>query len=166
MKKSPRKKPGEKHIVFQEVHSLEDLARDFQTPVIVQYTINGEGRRLVGVRLNPKQALEVTALLNSALPPRTRTAEGAETYDMLSPEYVREKEKARIRARAVAVYWGFKQFHKAEAKAMSHEEITDWIQGLAVEDDVLELCFSKLTGGRVGLADLVNFTSSSNSPKN
>lgn len=150
-----------------EAKAVTDLGMlEALSSIRVEVVVAGQAFVFEGRRLKPAQSKEVQLLLQSALPPVIGTDEDKEPrYDFSNLEYRRAQEENKRKARALALWEGFPVFRARAVAAQppkTADEIQAFIEGMDVDDDVLETLFRALTA-RTVTAGYVGFTSGSNS---
>jgi len=154
-------KPKSKPVTeITELSQLEKLSHG--EPIVVDLEIRQQSVRLVGRRLKPSETKEVKLLLERALPPVLPPGKegGQPRYDLRDPNYLRAAEEDRRIARALAIYSAFPVFRQAlekEGGAIDNKRIVDFIESRELEDDILELLFSRITERIVGVSAYVGF---------
>lgn len=167
------------------VESLEDLNRIVQKEFFIELQIgfpsassdNDMTLRQVDVaetrtgttvrfkirRLKPFETQRVADIQNEVIPPMRKVRQGrddAEEPDFMNPEYLKAREIARIRGRALAVYLGVDVFNREKTSLGSIDEIFEFVQG-KLTDHILDVLFNAVNDSGVEKAHLVNFTSTS-----
>lgn len=153
----PKSKPP---LEITELSQLEKLSHG--EPIVVDLQIHKQTVRLIGRRLKPSETKEVKLLLERALPPvlPPEREGGQPRYDFRDPNYLRNAEEDRRVARALAIYSAFpifKQSLEKEGNAVETKRIVEFIESREMEDDILELLFSRVTERIVGVSAHVGF---------
>ncbi len=187
MKKSAAPKKDKKpptqathKVDYKKIESLTDLIMVAGPgEIVVERIAEGSGTptglTLVGRRLKPNEMMEVNILLEAALPTELPPEKPGDPprYDFRNPDYLRTKIINERKARAYALLTAFPIFGEAfkatpaGAKPHpSHEDMLQFIDTLAVEDDLLESAYRQLVKCVITVDfERVIFTSGGNSPK-
>ena len=135
--------------------------------------IRGVPFKFTGRRLNPGEIRQVKLLMERALPKRlpAEVGTGEDRYDFEDPDYRSRKEESRRAGRALALWLGYPVF-KADweaAYALANPpdagQIAAFIEGLSMDDEVLEVLLGALTLSVVSVTEFTGFISGSSSPK-
>jgi hypothetical protein len=164
----------------RRVTALAELEAVCGGSFTVRLNVRGEELEVAGRRLMPDESRQVKLKLESVLPPLLPPEkEGEEPrYDFRSLKYLEQVETARREARAIALWWAYLLFREKaveetrnpkpeirKAEEWSVTEITNFIEHLPLDDDVLDLLFAAVTHGVVGKEAYVGFSSGSSSAK-
>lgn len=160
------------------VTSLDELEQLTNEPLKVAVLVRGQPFEFMGRRLRPAEAMEVKLLLERALPPQLPPEKpgGEPRYDFEDRAYLRRLEENRRRARAIGLWQAFPVFKErwakqspAEAPLSNHpdgqEALTQFIEHLALDDEVLETLFRALTQDIAEVQKFVDFILGSGRPK-
>jgi hypothetical protein len=156
--------------VITDLAAIEALCRE---GVRVDVEIRGKQCRFEGHRLIPAESREVEYWLEKAFPPLLPLAEGEKEarYHFMDLEFRVEKEANRRKARALAIWFGFPAFQaRAQVtgkgyRGQTAEDITESIERMGFEDDVLDMLFTALSTSVVNRQAQMGFTSGSSSLK-
>ncbi|MDE2105975.1 MAG: hypothetical protein KGL39_52620 [Patescibacteria group bacterium] len=182
---SPRPSPpAERGQAAPKVTLVTDLAALealHAEPVVCDVLVKGNPFRFTGRRLVPAESNEVKLLLERAMPPLVPgEKEGDEPrYDFRDAGYRETKEKYRRQARALCLWLAFPVFKERAGKAdtspqpspqggegvKTKDQIADFIEHLALDDDVLEVLFRTVTSDIADTQKFVNFILGNSSPQ-
>jgi len=156
-------------LAVTSLSQLEQLSNG--APVIVDATLRGQLVRFTGRRLKPVESKEVSLLLEESLPPMLPPEKEGEPvrYDYRNPQFLRQVEENRRKARALALHASFPLFAealKAEDGPVDAARIVAMVEGAALDDDVLDLLFKAVIERVVEAAAYVGFSSGSSFPRN
>lgn len=181
MSKPETKSKAQKEIIYEKITTLAELQTATEYgPVIVERIIDQAGKprgiHLEGRRLLPGESKTAQLILQRAIPPEVpgEKPDDPPRYDKLDEKYLAEKSRSERMARAFVLFTAFPIFNagvlaarNGNPQAPTHQELFDYFETLAIDDDILWSAYNEATKsivyvdwGRVG------FTSGNNSPKN
>ena len=135
-----------------EIQKLCSNTRD------VVFELNGRECRLPVRQLTPAEEARVSEVINSVMPSiiKGKTPDD-DRVDYTNPEFIKRKNEAAVKGRALALYWAVPAFQEARPGLTDEKQITDYIQG-QLNETVLNLLNQAAREGGVTLAEVVNFT--------
>lgn len=117
-------------------------------------------RRLTGAE---NSVLETLA--DEVMPPITKgDRPELDRVDYTNPEFLKAKRASQQTIQALALYWCIADLQAMKPGLKAHAEITEFVQG-SFPPAVLQAMYQAVNDNPIDLAQIVNFTSSSGSPK-
>jgi hypothetical protein len=148
--------PPKKIVKLSDLQSMVDETFDVEVDLPLQGTVAITGRRL-----SPAELEVVQSIANSVLPPQVKgTPAEKPVFNDNDPDYLRNKKRVLITARAVALYTAYPMFREEKPKLEKHSDIYEFVQSKLTEP-ILETLFVPLNDGGLRKVALVNFTSAS-----
>jgi hypothetical protein len=168
---SPKSPAARKIPPAKVVTDLSEIEALTSEPVICDVLIKAKPFQFIGRRLIPNESRQVKVLLERAMPPVIKAGAPGELdrYDYSDPDYRDRLEDNKRRARAYALWTAFPHFRDLAAKLKVEpqglEEITTFIEGRPIDDDVLETLFRQVISDIGEPEKYINFIFGDNSPK-
>jgi hypothetical protein len=140
------------------VTSLEQLQKECERNLKIEFDYDGKKFQMEARRLTPAQDAKLAEILDLIVPPMIRGKQMEDDRpDVTNLEFIQKKNQAAIIARALALYWCVPVFGAEKPGLEKREEIVAFIQS-KLNDQILNILYNAIRQGGVTIAELVNFT--------
>jgi hypothetical protein len=142
----------------KEIKSLAELQAECEKTIYVDVDYNRKPFRIPARRLRPSEDAALDDIINSVMPPmiRGKTMED-DRPDFQNPDYIKNRNRVEIEARALGLYWTVPLFADAQPGLTDRKQIVEFVQS-KFNAQILSLLWQAIRDGGITLAELVNFT--------